>query len=73
MQKKKEHGIQAGVRNLLYNDVKRTGRKYIERGSVSFEELEDLKRTHRIYHDDLNGNGFLDTIMNDVEGLPHIG
>lgn len=67
--KRIETGTQAGVRMLLYIWVKRLGKEYIEKNSVTFDELEDLKAMHKIYHDDLGGNGFLDTIMKQVESL----
>jgi len=56
-------------RTILYDRIKHLGKSYIERGFVTVEELEDLKLMHRVYHDPdkLNGNGFLDGIMQTVE------
>lgn len=68
--KRIEDGTQAGVRMILYAWVKKLGKEYIERGYITVEELEDLKAMHAIYHNDLKGNGFLDTIMDKVEKLP---
>lgn len=68
--KRVETGTQAGVRMILYAWIKSLGREYIERGYISVEELEDLKAMHSIYHTDLKGNGFLDTLMQNVEKLP---
>ena len=62
-------GIQAGVRQLLYDRIKSKGRDYIAAGEVSSEDLEDLIDAHKIYHDDLQGNGFLDRIMDEVKKL----
>lgn len=67
--RQKETGVAAGVRMLLYDRIKHLGKSYIERGSISAEELEDLISMHNIYHDDLNGNGFLDAIMTSVKAL----
>ena len=67
--KRMEEGTQAGVRMILYAWIKMLGKKYVERGFVSFEELEDIKAMHAIYHNDLKGNGFLDTVMDQVEHL----
>lgn len=67
--KKKENGVQAGVRELLYDRIKHLGKSHIERGYITHEELEDLIAMHKIYHDSLSGNGFLDTVMNQVKGL----
>lgn len=68
--KRIEDGTQAGVRMILYAWVKMLGKGHIEKGYVTVEELEDLKAMHSIYHNELKGNGFLDTIMDKVEKLP---
>lgn len=68
--KKKDSGLEAGVRILLYDRIKYRCLKYIERGSVTTDEYEDLVRMHEVYHNSLNGNGFLDTEMNSVKALP---
>lgn len=59
-------------RTILYNEIKRLGKYYIERKYVTIEELEDLQRMHQVYHDSnmLCGNGFLDGLMSDVNKLP---
>lgn len=63
-------GIQAGVRILLYDRIKHLGKAYIKKGFVTVEELEDLHSMHAIYHDELGGNGFLDSLMKSVDSLP---
>ena len=65
-----EKSIMKGLRQILYNDIKREGKKYIAAGSISSDALEDLIQTHQIYHDDLKGNGYLDNIMQAVNNLP---
>lgn len=67
--RQKETGVSAGVRMLLYDRIKHLGKAYIQRGSVTSDELEDLITMHKIYHDDLGGNGFLDTLMDSVKAL----
>lgn len=57
------------LRQILYNDIKCLGRRYVAAGYVSEEDLEDLIKMHMIYHDDLKGNGYLDHIMNEVKRL----
>jgi len=59
-------------RTLLYDRIKHIGKAYIERGYITVEELEDLTLMHSVYHDKdkLNGNGFLDGIMENVHKLP---
>lgn len=68
--KRKSSGMVSGVRMILYERIKYLGRHYIERGSVEPDELEDLIEMHKTYHDDLDGNGFLDKLMGDVKKLP---
>ena len=67
---KNKHGVAAGVKIILYDRIKWMGNKYIDRGFITSEELEDLVEMHRIYHDELIGNGFLDEIMKKVKALP---
>ena len=59
-------------RTLLYDRIKHIGKSYIARGYITVEELEDLTLMHSVYHDKdkLNGNGFLDGIMENVHKLP---
>lgn len=59
-------------RTILYDRIKHLGKSYIARGYVTVEELEDLTRMHGVYHDKdkLNGNGFLDKLMETVNALP---
>ena len=57
-------------RTILYDRIKHLGNSYLRRGSVSSEELADLIEMHRVYHDELKGNGFLDTLMEKVKALP---
>lgn len=66
--REKQDGVTAGVRMLLYDRVKFLGKKYLEKGMVTAEELEDLVEMHRLYHN-MGGNGFLDSIMDSVKHL----
>ena len=56
-------------RTILYDRIKHLAKSYIKRGWISVEEYEDLKRMHKVYHDELGGNGFLDDIMKEVNKL----
>lgn len=58
-------------RTILADRIKHLGKSYIARGYVTLEELEDLTTMHSVYHDEdkLNGNGFLDDIMEAVRHL----
>lgn len=59
-------------RTILYEWIKQRCKHYIERKYVTVEELEDLERMHKVYHDEdkLNGNGFLKELMEAVRALP---
>lgn len=67
---RQSNGIQSGVRILLYDRIKHLGKSYIARGWITLEELEDLHSMHAIYHDELEGNGFLDALMASAQALP---
>ena len=56
-------------RMILYDRIKHLAKSYIKRGHITVEEYEDLKRMHEVYHDNLNGNGFLDAVMDEVRKL----
>lgn len=59
-----------GLQVLLYDKIKQSGLEYIARGEICSDELEDIERMHKIYHDKLDGNGFLDDVMKQVKNLP---
>jgi len=67
--KAKKDGVHAGVRQLLYDKIKCLGRRYIAENEITSEDLEDLIDMHKIYHDDLAGNGYLDHVMEEVKKL----
>ena len=58
-----------GLQVILYDRIKYLGLKYIDQGYVCAADLNDLKRMHEIYHDRLDGNGFLDDVMEQVDDL----
>ena len=66
----KDNGISDGVKYLLYDNIKTRGREYIADGHIHAEDLQDIVRAWSVYHDELNGNGYLDKIMHDVKALP---
>lgn len=68
--KDKLDNLTIAMRMLMYNSIKKDGRAYLNRGSITAEELGDLIQTHSVYHDVLEGNGYLDTLMEKVKQLP---
>lgn len=57
----------------LFDRIKYIAKAHIERCWISVEDLEDLERMHKVYHnkEKLNGNGFLDGLMAKVRELPN--
>lgn len=68
--KSKDDGLEAGVRILLYDRIKHLCLKYCEVGHISSDDYEDLVKMHQVYHNNLHGNGFLDSEMSSVGKLP---
>lgn len=56
-------------RTILYDRIKYLAKAHIKRGWISVEDYEDLKRMHQVYHNELQGNGFLDALMAEVNKL----
>lgn len=65
----KEEGVKEAARLLMKNELRSLCRAYIEQGWIYEDELEDLMAMHSCYHNDLNGNGFLNKQMTKVENL----
>lgn len=59
-----------GIRMCLYVMIKDRGRSYLKQGFITAEDLEDMIMMHKVYHDDLGGNGYLDQVMTQVKTLP---
>ena len=66
---KEDDALIIAMRQLYYGRIKRHAKHYIAAGRISSEELEDIVEDHRIYHDVLGGNGYLDNLMSKVKGL----
>ena len=60
----------AGVRSLLYSEIKARIKAALAAGEISAEDLEDLTHKHEFYHGPLKGNGDLDTLMDKLRALP---
>lgn len=65
-------GLKKAQKIMMQDRIRHLAEKYIEAGSISFDNFNDLKTMHEIYHNDLHGNGFLDDIMEDVSELPKV-
>jgi len=65
----KNRCLQAGLREMLYDRIKYLCRKYIADGKIREEEFKSLNRMWSVYHEDLNGNGYLDGEMEEIKKL----
>lgn len=67
--KEKKKGVNQSLRLLMKDRLRFLCMHYIEQGWIYQDELEDIMAMHKCYHDDLNGNGFLDKMMAKVTNL----
>ncbi|QHJ73680.1 hypothetical protein [Butyrivibrio virus Bo-Finn] len=68
---KEENNAQIiALRIILEFQIKKLANEYIERGYITLEEYEDLQRMNKVYHDSLNGNGYIKHCMELVDKLP---
>lgn len=63
------NSLQAGLREILYDRIKFLCRKYVSEGKIREEEYKSLGRMWNVYHKDLEGNGYLDGEMAEIEKL----
>lgn len=62
--------LKKASRMQFYSMIKSRCKKYIARGYITSDELEDLIEEHKVYHNELDGNGFLDELMKQAKSLP---
>lgn len=60
----------AALRYLLYDRIRYLGQAYIKDGCIDFDDRRILNDMHDAYHNGLNGNGDLNTLMQEVNKLP---
>jgi len=60
----------AALRYLLYDRIRYLGQAYIKDGCIDFDDRRILNEMHCAYHDGLDGNGDLNTLMKEVNKLP---
>lgn len=61
--------LKQGLQWVLYDRIKYLCKEHISRGYIASNDLEDLERMHKVYHDGLGGNGYLDDLMQAVRRL----
>lgn len=62
-------GTSSALRLILKDRLRFLCMHYIQQGWIYEDELEDIITMHKCYHDDLKGNGYLDTLMGKVKSL----
>lgn len=67
--KDKKKGVQEAARLLMKDRLRFLCVHYIQQGWIYEDELEDLVSMHHCYHNELDGNGFLDKQMARVNSL----
>ena len=59
-----------GLKQILYFQIKSDCKEAIKNGYIDDDSLEALHEAWATYHEDLKGNGYLDTLMKKVDSLP---
>ena len=62
--------ISQGMKYVLYDRIKYLGTRYLEDGSISFDDRRIVHDMHSVYHNNLGGNGDLDSLMREIYKLP---
>lgn len=57
-------------RYILYDRIRYLGQCYIDEKEIDFDDRRILNNMHKSYHFGLDGNGDLDTLMEEVNHLP---
>ena len=69
-QKAADNKIMFALRAIYSNEIRKKGRKYVDRGFITADEYADIEQMNNIYHEELDGNGYTKKIMSKVEQLP---
>lgn len=67
--RRNETGESQGMRWLLQDRLEYLAKHYLERGVISYEELQKWNKGHHIYHDLLDGNGDLNILKSSLANL----
>lgn len=62
--------IKEGLRMLLLKRIQDECVKHIQNGEISLEDRRIIHMMHATYHDKLNGNGDLDSLIELIDELP---
>ena len=67
--RRNETGESQGMRWLLQDRLEHLAKHYLERGVISYDELQNWNKGHHIYHDLLGGNGDLNILKSSLTNL----
>ena len=67
--RRNETGESQGMRWLLQDRLEHLAKHYLERGVISYDELQNWNKGHHIYHDLLDGNGDLNILKSSLTNL----
>lgn len=67
--RRQETGESQGMKWLLQDRLEHLAKHYLERGVISYDELQNWNKGHHIYHDLLGGNGDLNILKSSITNL----
>ena len=61
--------LRIGMRAILHDRIKYLCKCHITAGTIGYDNRQDLIDMHTVYHNQLRGNGNLDSFMNEITSL----
>ena len=55
---------------VLHDRIKHLARSHIKAGSVTYDERQDLMKLYEIYHNKLDGNGNITSLIDEFKKVP---
>lgn len=62
--------LKTAMRYIMLDRIRELGGRYINEGSIDFDDRRLLNEMHNSYHNGLGGNGDLDVLMAAINNLP---
>lgn len=62
--------VKDGQKVILYDKILFLSRKFIKHNKISYEDKVNLNKMYGVYHNQLGGNGDLDSVIRDINDLP---
>lgn len=64
------NALRKALMYVILDRIRYLGQVYIKDQEVDFDDRRLLNEMHDVYHNELGGNGDLDTLMREVNRLP---